>query len=264
MDVVITDLDGSLLDHCTYSFSEALPALNLLKDKRIPLLYCSSKTRLEMEYWRRQTGNEHPFIVENGGAVIIPEGYFQFPIASARTLGTQVAVQLGDSYADLVECLKEAAAASGCRVRGFYDMTAAEVAQCCDLSPISAELAKAREFDEPFLILDNEKTSELLAAIERMGKRWTRGGRFHHILGMNDKAAAVTLVLDLYRQGGCDVRSVGIGDAVNDAPFLNVVDVPILIRTPGIEDLQAAVPRGRATDSPGPRGWNEAIMELFA
>ena len=264
MDVVITDLDGSLLDHCTYSFAEALPALNLLKDKRIPLLYCSSKTRLEMEYWRRQTENQHPFIVENGGAVIIPTGYFQFPILSARTLGASVAVQLGDSYADLVECLKEAAAASGCSVRGFHDMTASEIAKLCDLSPSSALLAKAREFDEPFLILDNERTNELLAAIERKGKRWTRGGRFHHILGANDKAVAVTLLLDLYRKGGCDIRSIGIGDGLNDAPFLNVVDVPILIRTPWIEDLQAAVRRGRATDSPGSRGWNEAIMGLFA
>jgi hypothetical protein len=51
---------------------------------------------------------------------------------------------------------------------------------------------------------------------------------------------------------------------MNDAPFLNVVDVPILIRTPWVEELQAAVPRGQPTASAGPRGWNEAMLRLFA
>ena len=41
---------------------------------------------------------------------------------------------------------------------------------------------------------------ELLAAIEREGKRWTTGGRFHHITGATDKAAAVRLLVALYRR----------------------------------------------------------------
>jgi mannosyl-3-phosphoglycerate phosphatase len=125
-------------------------------------------------------------------------------------------------------------------------------------------LAKAREFDEPFLILNPERTTDLLAAIERRGKRWTRGGRFYHILGRNDKAAAVKILLDAYRAGRSAVRSIGIGDGVNDAPFLNVVDCPFLIRTPWLDELQAAVPRGKPTALPGPQGWNEAIVKLFA
>ena len=135
-------------------------------------------------------------------------------------------MQLGDSYADLVNCLEEATGETGCAIRGFHEMTIEEVAHVCDLTPDSATLAKAREFDEPFLILDNDKAAALLAAIERRGKRWTRGGRFHHILGNNDKAAAVIALLDVYRLRGETVRSIGIGDGMNDAAFLNVVDVP--------------------------------------
>jgi len=33
--LIFTDLDGTLLDHETYSFGPALPALNLIKEKRI-------------------------------------------------------------------------------------------------------------------------------------------------------------------------------------------------------------------------------------
>jgi predicted mannosyl-3-phosphoglycerate phosphatase (HAD superfamily) len=68
MDVVFSDMDGTLLEHSTYSFAEAQPALDLLKSRGIPLDVCTSKTRSEVEFWRRLLGNKHPFIVENGGA----------------------------------------------------------------------------------------------------------------------------------------------------------------------------------------------------
>ena len=83
MDVVFTDLDGTLLDHSTYSFAEAQPALALLKSKNVPLIFCTSKTRSEVEYWRGLLGNNHPFIVENGGAAFVPENYFNFPIPAS-------------------------------------------------------------------------------------------------------------------------------------------------------------------------------------
>ncbi len=263
MDVVISDLDGTLLEHSSYSFEAALPALKLMDERRIPVVYCSSKTRREMEHWRRLTGNHHPFIVENGGAVVIPAAYFGAPPPGARVEPEYSVVELGDSYEDLTARLTEAAAESGCQVRAFHRMSAAEIAGAAGLDADIAVLAKARQFDEPFLILDKERQAELLAAIERAGKHWTRGGRFFHILGNNDKAGAVAVLLAAYRRDGQEVRSIGIGDGLNDAPFLNAVDVPVLIRTPWLEKLQALVPRGVPTKLPGPRGWNEAMLRLF-
>jgi mannosyl-3-phosphoglycerate phosphatase len=263
MDVVISDLDGTLLDHGTYSFEDARPALELLERRKIPVIYCSSKTRREMEHWRRLTGNRHPFIVENGGAAVIPREYFGTSAVRAEELGEHLIVRLGDPYPELIETLRAAARESGCQVRGFHEMSVEEVAAECDLPVSAAELAKAREFDEPFTVLDLDAAPALLSAIARLGKRCTRGGRFFHITGDSDKAAAVNILLDAYRADGCAVRSVGIGDGINDASFLNVVDMPILIRTPWLQDLQAAVPRGCPTSLPGPRGWNEAIQSLF-
>jgi mannosyl-3-phosphoglycerate phosphatase len=143
-------------------------------------------------------------------------------------------------------------------------MSVAEVAENCEMSPEQAALAKEREFDEPFLIMEPKQSTELLTAIERRGKSWTRGGRFHHILGQNDKAAAVRILLDLYRNVEPNVRSLGLGDGLNDAEFLNAVDIPILIRTSCLDRLQALVPRGRPTESSGPRGWCQAILELYS
>ena len=263
MDVVFTDLDGTLLEHSTYSFAEAQPALDFLKSRGIPLVICTSKTRREVDYWRNQLGNEHPFIVENGGAVFVPVNYFAFAVPAAVRRGPYLMLELGTPYADLVKSLSGAAEESRCRVRGFSQMSVVEVSEHCQMSLEHAALAKEREFDEPFLILDQDRSEALLEAVARRGKRWNRGGRFHHILGENDKAAAVTLVLDLYREFDPTVRSIGLGDGLNDAPFLNAVEIPILILSPWLDQLHSLVPRGRPTESPGPRGWSQGILDLY-
>jgi len=78
--VIFTDLDGTLLGRETYSFEPAQPALQLIKHKGIPLILSSSKTRAEIELYRKKLENDHPFISENGGAVFIPKDYFPFTI----------------------------------------------------------------------------------------------------------------------------------------------------------------------------------------
>ena len=47
--------------------------------------------------------------------------------------------------------------------------------------------------------------------------RWTRGGRFYHVIGVSDKAKAVRRLLSLYRMKDRNLRSIGLGDGLNDA-----------------------------------------------
>ena len=262
--VVFSDLDGTLLDHDTYSFDAARPALERLGHAGVPLVLCTSKTRAEVEPLRAALDNDSPFIVENGGAIVIPNGYFSVEIhaASERSEGMLV-VPLGDPYESLVAALARASRDSGVRVRGFADMTDAEVAEATGLSPGQARLARRRDFDEPFEIIDVERTDALLAAIEREGKRWTAGGLFHHITGATDKAAAVRLLAELYRREAGAVTTVGVGDAPNDAELLGVVDIPIVMASGWADEIVRLVPRATITRVPGPAGWNEAMLVLL-
>ncbi|MGB8777629.1 MAG: hypothetical protein WCC82_05290, partial [Nitrososphaeraceae archaeon] len=50
--------------------------IDLLKEKNIPLILTSAKTRLEQNMVRKDLGLTDPYIIENGGAVVIPKGYF--------------------------------------------------------------------------------------------------------------------------------------------------------------------------------------------
>ena len=88
--VVFTDLDGTLLDHETYSYGPAQEALDLLERKRIPLILCSSKTRAEIELIQLDLRLRHPFISENGGAIFMPRAYFPFtPEGTRVSRGTE-------------------------------------------------------------------------------------------------------------------------------------------------------------------------------
>ena len=98
MKLVYTDLDGTLLDHNTYSFLSARPALNQLRFQRISLIFVTSKTRSEVEGWRERLNNQDPFVVENGGGVFIPKAYFPFPVQGAKPSDGFDFIELGDSY----------------------------------------------------------------------------------------------------------------------------------------------------------------------
>ena len=263
--VVVSDLDGTLLDHDTYSYDAARPAIERLRRDGVPLVLCTSKTRAEVEMIRAELGNEHPFIVENGGAVVVPAGYFPFVGEShgAEQRNGAMVIPIGDPYENLVAALARASSETRTRVVGFAQMTDRDVAEATGLSLDHARLAREREFDEPFEVLDGADPSPLLDAITRAGKRWTAGGRFYHITGPNDKAAAVRILVDLYRRELGDVTTVGLVDALNDVDFLREVDRPVVIESPKALEMARRVPGAVVTRRAGPAGWNEAVLEII-
>jgi len=93
--VIFTDLDGTLLDPITYSYHQAMDAVELLRRKEIPLIFCSAKTRAEQEVYRRELGINDPFIVENGGAIYIPENYFSSPFEHHKITPGYIVIELG-------------------------------------------------------------------------------------------------------------------------------------------------------------------------
>jgi mannosyl-3-phosphoglycerate phosphatase len=69
--IVLSDLDGTLLNHDDYAYDAAKPALEALREHYIPLILCSSKTSAEIILLRGDMGfNDCPAIVENGGGIL--------------------------------------------------------------------------------------------------------------------------------------------------------------------------------------------------
>ncbi len=273
--VVFTDLDGTLLDAETYSYEPARPALEALRGSGLALVLCSSKTRSEMEPLAAQLGLEHPLVVENGGAIVLPAPSLDPGGGEKRVL------TLGSPRSHLVAALPELARSTGLELRPFSAMSAAEVASLTGLALEDARRAQEREFDEPFLVLGvgggsrrdagdppSPRDPALDARLERaardLGLRVVHGGRLYHLTGPSDKGAAVRAVLRLppYRQAA----SVALGDAANDLPMLRAVERAIVMPGPaGIDPaLSAALPKAERAPLPGPSGWSRAVLTVLS
>ena len=260
--VIFTDIEGTLLDRDTYSFEDAEPALRMIRMKRIPLVLSSSKTRAEIESYRRQLGNDDPFISENGGAIFFPKVYFPFPVPYDRESEEYFVVELGTDHSRIVEALDSIKKETGIPIKGFSDLTKEELSLLGGLRPEEADFAKKREYDEPFFVEAGETEIRLVKRkIAEMGMNCVQRGRFLHILGQNDKGKAVRIVKMFYGLRFHSILTAGIGDSLNDVPMLLAVDFPIFLSgnngsAPSLQDLTAI-------DGTGPRAWNEAILHLL-
>lgn len=261
--LIVTDLDGTLLHPETYSFEPARPALTLIKEKGIPLILCSSKTRRELEVWRERLENEHPFISEIGGGIFVPKGYFQFPVEGQTKDGYTV-ITLGRPYREIRRIFLKIRERLGIKARGFGDMGIEEIARLTGLPLMDIGLAREREFDEPFIFEEGEKrVVDFLKAIEDAGLRWTQG-RFYHILGDNDKGKAVKIIKGLYENAYGKIKTVGLGNSFNDLPLLQEVDYPVLVKNEdGDYEERISLPNLIKADGIGPKGWNKAVMGLI-
>lgn len=267
--IIFTDLDGTLLDARTRSWRAAQAALEELRRRRLPLVLCTSMTRAQVLPLREELGIAHPFVAENGGGIYVPRNYFPFPLPAARKEADTEVLELGVAYAKLVAALDEAAQTAGVQVRGFSRLTDKEVAKLTGLSPAEARLARRREFDEPFLLEKGtpKQKEKFFNWLQQRGLRWREDSRFLHLMGDNEKGAAVRRLVEFYaKKYSGRVRTVGLGDSANDLDFLAAVDTAVVIARPdGAHDpeLRAKLPGARLAAA-GPAGWNAAVQQLLA
>jgi mannosyl-3-phosphoglycerate phosphatase len=265
--LVFSDLDGTLLDHETYGFDAARPALHALQDRDIPLILNTSKTLVEVVDINRALHNSAPVIVENGGAMAFPL-HLEYPFAlpEGETVDGYRVVRFAPRYEDLLGFIAQQRSSADYRLQGFADMSPDEVSRLTGLATEEAAQARQRLCSEPFIWHDSEARLVAFAdAADAAGLRVTRGGRFHHLMGDTSKAAAMHEMSGLYA-GAWPVAptTVALGDSENDIEMLQGADVAVIVMRPDGTHLAC---RGRRstikTREPGPAGWNDAIETLL-
>ena len=163
--LVVTDLDGTLLDHDTYSWAAAYKTLQRLKQLDIPVVINTSKTADEVISLQQDMGINSPFIVENGSAVYWRQGY-DLIHAPGEVLAPGYCGQvLGQKRAQLVAQLQTIRQEFGWKFEGFNDWTIEQVMGHTGLSPSSAKRAQARGYSEPILWRD---TADELNAFQQV------------------------------------------------------------------------------------------------
>lgn len=261
--VIFTDLDGTLLDRLDYSYDKALPAVEYIRKKNVPAIFCSAKTRSEQEFYQAELGIFHPFIVENGGAIFIPEGYFPFEFSYHRVNDGYQIIELGMPYHEIRKIIDRIRFDVGVHFKGFGDMSNEEVAAETGLDLESAHRARQREYDETIKLEGTPDTiRDVLESIKKAGLNYIPGGRYYDVMGQNDKGKAAKILAGLFQKKLGQIKTVGIGDSLNDLPMLLAVDAAFLVQKLDGEWEDIKVPDIHRVPGIGPEGWSKIVMEV--
>ena len=260
--IIYTDMDGTLLDHKTYTYKPAIEMLDYIKEKKIPLILTSSKTRQEIILWQKKLNIHEPFISENGAAIFFPEGYKGFDLSSYPIMeGYRVAL-LGKDYSFITTYLETIR--DKYSIKGFAQMSTEEVVKETGLSNKNAEIAKNRDFTEPFLIEDSSLVPLLEKEAKIYGLKITQGGRFFHCIGAyQDKGKALEIAQAIYRRNGYEAKSIALGDGKNDESMLLSSDIAIQIPNHENEFVKMDVPNVIKAKYSGPKGWANSLKEIL-
>lgn len=274
--IIYTDLDGTLLDFDTYSYALTQSTVKQLMAMDIPVVFCSSKTRVEQEIYRQAMRLHTPFILENGSAILIPEGYFDFDFHTLKALQdykltrieNYIAIVLGKSYQEIRKAIERAREETNIHPRGYADLTVEEIVQLTGLTAEAAQRAASRDYSETLLQgveSSSERWHQFLKRLDQEGLQCVSGGKFHTVMGKgSDKGKAVQILNQLFRKQHGEISTVGLGDSANDLPLLEAVDIPFLVQKPSGKWQHIENPRITKIDAIGPQGWNLAIHSLLS
>ena len=272
--LIFTALEGALVDPHTDSFAGAEEALSELDRRKIAFVLLTTRTREEIDPIRRKMGHNHPFVTENGGGIFFPDGYFSLKIPGSVRTARYLSVAQGRPYAEVCEALDDIAEECAVGVAGFHHMSLREIADNTGLRPKIAELARAREFDEPFYFTsaDDKAIARFVETARARGFDTRRGPTFWHLSAKCDAARAVHFLADLFREAThIKLRLVGIGGGEGDLPWLRAVDHAVLLP----DSREATQPSEHSRDNPGQTrsivmgdapgaaGWNKAILNII-
>ena len=250
---VVTDLDGTLMDH-HYDWSAAMDAIRCLQRHGIPVIPCTSKTAEEVLRFRELADLHDPFIVENGGAI--------YGESATGELWQQ---DLGPSWRQLRPQLADLEHELGEPLPALDDLSDAEAVRFLGLSGEALKQAQRRQCSVPFV---SPKTPEsrhrlqVLAEMRQLGV--VQGNRLGHLLGAGVSKGQALKTLK-QRQGVPDVKVLALGDSPNDLPLLDVSDCAVVV--PGAAGphprLLAGVAEGRyqLASAPHGEGWSAAVLK---
>jgi mannosyl-3-phosphoglycerate phosphatase len=253
--VISTDLDGTLIDHHSYSFSAALPALEKCRLAGIPVLFNTSKNASEAFALQRKMGVNSPIIVENGSALILENERIVFGVDRGQIL-------------NFIEHFRRQ---HGSLLEGFNDWSESQLIEHTQLNHCSAQLAMKKEYSEPFLWHGDERQlTQFEAAANELGFYISKGGRFYHLQGSCDKSLPLNY-LKSHREklfsGDAALKLVCLGDNHNDVAMLECADIAVCVKSSTTDYPKFDTSNNQHTvytQLLGPEGWNAAVEDILA
>lgn len=265
--LIFTDLDGTLLDHYTYQTAPAEHTIEHLKLQNIPIIPNSSKTLPEILLIRQQLDLNTPFIIENGAAVFIPQGYFKQQPMDTKTQGDYWVKTFCKDKDHWLSLIKQSGSKFEKAFQGFSEMNNSQLAALTGLSLENAAMAKQRQCGEPInWLASDELKDEFIACMKGLGATVLQGGRFLHISGACDKGKAQQWLAQQFHVENPDkeIITIALGDGKNDSAMLENASIAVQIRSP-VHEFPHLERTNNVLQSNeyGPAGWAECIKKIL-
>lgn len=266
--LVFTDMDGTLMDHYSYSHKPAMPMLERLKLLGIPVIPTTSKTFAELTVLRKEIGLPGPFISENGAAVFIPKNFMPNQPGGTKSVGNYWLKEFTFGKEHWLGIVQQVSGQFPDLFQQFAKMTTTEISLATGLDGPGAKRAAQRQYGEPVLWLGGgQQRTQFIQELTKLGAKPLQGGRFIHVCGNCDKGIALNWLVDEYSRqhphSGC--VSIALGDSKNDIAMLEAATIAVRILSPSNPLPQVNRRQNLYTSTQiGPAGWQECMTQILA
>ena len=259
--VIFTDIDGTLLDSYFPDLNKAKKLVEKTLLNGIHLILCSSKTELEQDLIRSNIHLKGPFIVENGGATIIPLGYFKkSKFNHSKKFQNKYIIETGGSSFKIRSLLKKIRTKHKINFKGTSDLSIPELSKITKLSEDYAERMIKRKYSETIVQIDSKDMPNFVINVEELGLKVIPGGQYFDITLGNDKGTAAKILMEIFRKEyENDVIFFGIGDSKNDESMLSIMNHSILVQKPDASWQNLRIDNLQKVKGIGTRGWEVAL-----
>jgi len=234
-----------------------------LEHAGIPIVWSTSRSRIQMDEPIRKFGHRHPFIAENGCGAYIPEGYFNLRAEKAVRLGRFTCIPVAEAQPAASEALELMSEETGVPVVPLRSLSPRELAQNLNLPEREAELARQRDFDEPFFFAGASDLDVERFRTNASQRKWVlhkRGVLWSLSLGGNVAKAARELSTLYQRIWRFRPNAVALATPEDAHELFPAMDRRILLTRQG--DSERGVGRTKEYLLSLPDVWESVLAEI--
>ncbi len=265
--IIFSDLDGTFLDHKTYSYGGLKSYIDKLKFNS-EVIFVSSKTYEEIINIQNSLSINNPFIVENGACIYFPIKYFRnnppkkYKLIKYKNHLSFKLTTLNINY--LTELLKKIK--NKYKFCFYSDLSKNKIVEITNLSSSNAKLSQMRVFSNPIYWKDlREKINDFKNDVYSLNKNLVvvEGGRFLHILDKYNKGIALKKFLEIIDENVSSYITISLGDSENDIPMLELTDFSCIIKSRTNKNFVLKNKNIFKSNLMAPYGWKESIEHIL-
>ena len=264
--LIFTDIDGTFINNDTFDEGLNAETVSELLEAQHLVVFNTSKTFDEVDYFQKRIKTSLSFICETGGGIYFANDNFKITESSRGAYQVLYESRNIKEYKDKIQ--SEINKNYRDDLAFFDDLSVDEQVSLSGLSGHDLELASRRDFS--ILIKwksTKSKYDEFKLFLKQFKLNLITGGRFSHICSEHDKGNATKLFIDKTKMffNNSNIITVAIGDSKNDFEMLNKVDIPCIVKSPNNYLLRDSLNSKNITlsDHEAPTGWIECIEKVI-